>query len=139
MDRVGDEQVVDAAVREHLRLADRGDREADGPGRDLAPSNLQALVGFGVGSERDAALAHQRGHTLDVGAESIEVDDDERGVEIGSCLGVEPGVGHGISAGSWIRADGGPVRGKIPGEERRRSLGGAERPRASGRKESARP
>ena len=75
-ERIRDEQVVQAGVGEHLRLADRPDRQSGRPGSQLAAAYLDALVGLGVRAEVDAAVRHDCRHPADRRVQPIEVDDD---------------------------------------------------------------
>ena len=128
-DRVGDEQVVDPAVGEDLRLADRRDGQPDRPGRDLPPPELEALVRLGVRPQRDPALAHDGGHRGDPGVGAVEVDDDRRRVERGGGVGIEEGVGHRVTSAarwrsrSWEDTARGAPAARGSGPERKEGVG----------------
>ena len=50
---------------------------------DLAPADLEALVGLGVRPQRDPAGAHEGGHARRSRAiDAVDVDDDRRRVEL---------------------------------------------------------
>ncbi len=65
-DRVGDEDVVDAAGDEDLGLADGRDRQADAARANLSPADLDVLAALRVGPTVDAATTQGRHHGVDV-------------------------------------------------------------------------
>ena len=74
----GDQQCIDSGVRQCLRFAELGDTDSQGSGGDLTASDLRALVGLGVGPQRDVLRASMRRHRCDVALQNIEVDDERR-------------------------------------------------------------
>ena len=80
-DRVGDEDVVDARVRQDLGLAEGRHRDPDRAGLQLPPGEERALVGLGVRAQRQAALVEVGLHPGDVGVDPVDVDHDGRRVE----------------------------------------------------------
>jgi len=132
-DRRGDEDILEARVGEDLGLADGRDGQPDRAGPDLAPRELDALVGLDVRAKRDAALAHDRCHPGDPRVRPVEVDDDRRRLEVCGDLIVEQPVDHRSS----LRRVGPRVSAAVPFVGRYRS---ARRRRSDvprgGRKES---
>jgi hypothetical protein len=93
-DLVGEEDIVHPGARHHFGLADLGEREAAGAGRELAAGDLHALVRFAVGAKFDAGVAGVGRPTRDVGVEAVQIDDERRRVQ-----GLDPedrsgGCGH---------------------------------------------
>src|SRR5437588_5584484 len=78
---VGEEDIAHARLGHHLRLADLGQREADGARLDLPPGDLDALVRLPVGPELDPGIPRERRPPGDVGVEAVEVHDQDRGIE----------------------------------------------------------
>jgi hypothetical protein len=89
-DRIGDPHVLDAGVREDLRLAELGHRQAGGACLELQPRDLGHLVGLGVRPQRDPAGSRACRHRRDVAAHHARVDDEGRRVA--------PVQGHAPSA-----------------------------------------
>ncbi len=119
----GDQQAADAAGGHRLGFADGGNTDADGPGGALAASDVHALVGLGVGAERESGGARVGGELGDVGLEGVEIQ-EKRGrgqvgfgqsgealpagktfVDLGA--GVAAGGVTGDDMGSGERGDGG--------------------------------
>ena len=83
--RVGDEQVVEAAVGEDLGLADRADRQPDGAGGELASRRPRCSCGSwraAAASTPRSAIA--RAIRVDRRVHPVEIDDDGRRVDGGA-------------------------------------------------------
>ena len=97
--RVGQQDVVAAALGHHLGLRRRGDAQAPRTGGELPLRHREALVGLHVRAEREAVAVRELLHAADVPLGHVQVDED-RG-------GVEPRVAHGDrqggARGQWKR------------------------------------
>jgi hypothetical protein len=93
-DRIRDEQVREAGVGEDLGLADRGDRQTDRAGVDLATSDGDALVRLRVRPKGDASPAHEPRHRSDPLVHPVEIDDDRRRVERGYGIVIHQSLRH---------------------------------------------
>ncbi len=83
-DVVGQEHVVgDAPVDEHLDLAELLAGDADGSGFDLHPSDRRDLVRLDVRPIADGVPREMRLNAADIVAHDVEVDGDDRRVEVG--------------------------------------------------------
>ena len=113
-DRIGDEDVVDAAGGHHFGLTDRSDRDAGRSGLELHPGECDALVGLDVGPKGDAALLRLRREPVDVRGDDVEIDDETRRRETvgqgGSRNGAGPGRGAGHRGRSTIGVVSAPSR-----------------------------
>jgi hypothetical protein len=81
-ERIGDEQIVDAGLDHHLRLAELRDGDAPGPGVQLHPREQRRLVRLGVGPEGDAGLVRDRDHLRDVPLDHVEVEQQRRRIDV---------------------------------------------------------
>jgi hypothetical protein len=82
-DVVGEEDVVgDSGVDEHLDLADLLTRDADGSRLHLYPSDRRDLVRLDVRPIADGVPREMRLNAADVVAHDVEVDGDNRRVEV---------------------------------------------------------
>src|SRR5262249_51411048 len=81
-DRVAEEDVVEAGVREDLGLGDLGEREPAGAGRDLQAADEGRLVGLGVRAQLYARGARALLHRGDVPLDDVEVDQHRGGREV---------------------------------------------------------
>ncbi len=79
--RRGDQQGLDAPSGQGLGLAQLGAAGSDSALGDLAPGDLDALVGLGVGSKRDAPFGGEGGHGGDIAVQRIQIDHQDRGVQ----------------------------------------------------------
>jgi hypothetical protein len=77
-DGVGDDDVVEPGVDEHLGLRDLGHREAARPCPKLHPGQLDRLVGLHVGAESRTVRGRFPLPAFDVALERIEVDQERR-------------------------------------------------------------
>jgi hypothetical protein len=100
---MGDQQVTDAAVGEHLGLLERRHRQAGGAVLELAAGDGRALVRLGVGTEPDAGARRQRRHSAQVSLQGVVVADGHRRLQVASCregsLGVHRAAATGPPAG----------------------------------------
>ncbi len=77
--RRGEQESGDAAFRHELRFGERGDAHAARSGSDLAPGDLDALVGLGVRAQSFAGAMDVLHHTGQIGFESIQIEEQSRG------------------------------------------------------------
>ena len=75
VERIGQPDVGDARVGEHLGLAELGAADADRAALDLHPRDLRRLVGLGVRPQPHAARVGRRLHPIDVPLEPRRVDE----------------------------------------------------------------
>ena len=99
-DLVGDEDVLDAAVSERLRLAELGAGDADGAGGELQLGDLDALVRLGVRAQLRRPARREVGHAADVALELGLVEHERRGVDLGGAGQAESAAGR--RAVEWV-------------------------------------
>jgi hypothetical protein len=73
-DRVGDEQVGETHVGKELSLTYGRHRQADRAERHLAAGDLQALVGLGVRTQRQAVVTRVVGHSDQISFQQVAID-----------------------------------------------------------------
>ena len=76
--RIGDEDVLDTVVDEHLGLTDGRDGQADRARLELQQADLRRLVGLGVRPKRDPGGRSALGDAGDVGMQWGDVDPEVR-------------------------------------------------------------
>ena len=72
--RIGQPDVGNATLGEHLRLAELRAADADGAASDLRQREVRALVGLGVRPEALAARLRRLLHAIDVALETTLID-----------------------------------------------------------------
>ena len=75
---------IDAALRERLRLSQLRAAQANCTGGDLAFRDVDALVRLGMRSQRYSARLGERRHLANVSIQGIPVDDQDRRIEVGA-------------------------------------------------------
>ena len=111
VDWIGDPNVGDTGVREHLRFTDLRAADAHRPTFNLPPCQLGAFVRLRMRPQPSSAAVGERLHAFDVAGESRFVDKDGWGSEVGDFHGVliqEKG-GEGVNKrtgegeNTWLR------------------------------------
>ena len=77
-----DQDVVEARICEHLRLAELLARDPARARVDLEPSDLRQLVRLDVRPQGDPVLVAVRLHARDVSLDRVEVDGERRALEL---------------------------------------------------------
>jgi len=68
-------------VRENFGLAELGAADSKGAGGHLPLSDVDALVGLGVGPKPDPMASGEHRHCVDVAVEGVKIEDQNRSVQ----------------------------------------------------------